>query len=68
MIAVVGIKAAACGHLCRIDEGRECARRYAELCQWSTVGTAKTGWGRFMSPEFLAAYVDGLREAGLPEG
>jgi hypothetical protein len=68
MIAVLGVKAAACGHLSRIDEGRECARRYAELCQWSTVGTAKTGWGRFMSPEFLATFVDGLRKAGLPEG
>jgi adenylate cyclase len=67
MIAVVGVKAAACGHLRRIDEGNECAKRYAELSAWPTVSTAKTGWGRFMSPDFLAAYIDGLRKAGLPE-
>jgi len=67
MIAVVGVKAAACGHLGRIDEGRECVRRYDELRPGSTVVIAKAFWGKFVSPEFLAVYIDGLRKAGLPE-
>ena len=67
MIAVIGIKAAACGHLGRIEEGRECLRRRRELRPGSTIASARPGFGRFLSPEFLAILLDGLRKAGLPE-
>jgi len=67
MTAVVMVKAAACGHLGRLDEGRECVRRVCELRPGTTVAAIKRAWRRYLSPEFLAIFVDGLRKAGLPE-
>jgi adenylate cyclase len=67
MTAVAGIKAAACGHLGRVDEGRDCVRRFRELRPWSTVASARQGWVKIRSPEVLASYLEGLRKAGLPE-
>jgi TolB-like protein len=66
-LAVVVIKAAACGRLGRVDEGRECVRRYCELRPGVTVANTKEIWGKFLSPEFLGSLVEGLRKAGLPE-
>jgi adenylate cyclase len=67
MTAVVIVKAAACGHLGRVDEGRECVRRFCELRPGTTVVAIKRVWGRVLSPEVLAISVEGLRKAGLPE-
>jgi tetratricopeptide (TPR) repeat protein len=67
MVAVVAIKAAACGYLGHVDEGREYVRRYRELRPGATVASAKEVWSTFVSPEFLAVFLDGLRKAGLPE-
>ena len=67
MIAVVAVKAAACGYLGRIEQAREYVGRYVELTPWSTLATVKAGWGSLVSPEFLAICIDGLRKAGLPE-
>jgi adenylate cyclase len=67
MIAVVGIKAAACAQLGRVEEGRECVRRLRDLYPGPTIAGFRQGWGKFFSPEFLAAGIDGLRKAGLPE-
>ncbi len=67
MTAVVFFKAAACGHLGRVEEGRECVRRLEELVPGSTVGRAKRGQERFASPEVLAILVEGYRKAGLSE-
>jgi hypothetical protein len=64
---VVAIKAAACGYLGHVDEGREYVRSYRELRPGATVASAKEGWSTFVSPEFLAVFLDGLRKAGLPE-
>jgi TolB-like protein/class 3 adenylate cyclase/tetratricopeptide (TPR) repeat protein len=68
MTAVVGVKAAACSHLGRIEEARACVSRYRELRPGSTIGGFSAGALRLaLSPEFLAAYTDGLRKAGMPE-
>jgi hypothetical protein len=67
MTAVVGVKAAACGHLGRVQSGRQCVARYAELRPGLTVATVNAGWGTFASPEFLGILIEGLRKAGLPE-
>jgi hypothetical protein len=67
MTAVVMVKAAACGHLGRHDEGRECVRHVCELRPGTTVADIKRAWGRSLSPEVLAIIVGGLRKAGLPE-
>jgi len=64
---VVGIKAAACGHLGRLDEGRKCVRRYCELRPGKTVAGDKRALEPVLSPEVLAIYIEGLRKAGLPE-
>jgi tetratricopeptide (TPR) repeat protein len=69
MTAVVGIRAAACAQLGRVEEGREYLRRLCALLRpgWSTIAGIRQGWGKFVSPEFLATWLDGLRKAGLPE-
>jgi adenylate cyclase len=64
---VLGFKAAACGLLGRVEEERERVRRFRELRVGSTVAGVKRSLGRFLSPEALAIYVEGLRKAGLPE-
>jgi adenylate cyclase len=64
--AVLRIKAAACGLLGRIEEGRECVRRLRELVPGSTVARAKI-FTQLVAPEVRALYLDGLRKAGLPE-
>jgi Flp pilus assembly protein TadD len=65
-MAVLRLKAAACGQLGRIEEGRECVRRLRELVPGSTVAGSKEGLRSFVSPEVLTIYADGLRKAGLP--
>ena len=67
MTAVVGVKAAACSHLGRVEEARACVSRYRELRPGATIGGASSALRLPLSPEFLAVYADGLRKAGLPE-
>ena len=42
MTGVVAFKAAACGHLGRVEEGRECFKRYRELVPGTTAASAKS--------------------------
>jgi len=67
MTAVVGVKAAACSHLGRVEEARACVSRYLELRPGSTIGNVGGLVRTAVSPEFRAAYTDGLRQAGMPE-
>jgi len=67
MTAVVGVKAAACSHLGRVEEARACVSRYLELRPGSTIGNVGGYVRTAVSPEFRAAYTDGLRKAGMPE-
>ena len=67
MTAVVGVKAAACSHLGRVEEARACVSRYLELRPGSTIGNVGGYVRTAVSPEFRAAYTDGLRQAGMPE-
>jgi hypothetical protein len=67
MTAVVGVKAAACSHLGRVEDARACVSRFCELRPGSTIGGLRAALGSALSPEFLATYFDGLRKAGLPE-
>jgi adenylate cyclase len=66
--AVVGIKAAACGQLDRLEEGNEYVRRFCALNPgWSTATGLREVMGKIISPEFLDVWIEGLRKAGLPE-
>ena len=65
-MAVLRFKAAACGQLGRIEEGRECVRRLRELDPGSSVAGA-TIFAQRVAPEVGALYLGGLRKAGLPE-
>jgi len=66
--AVVGYKAAACGHLGRVEEGRASIARLRELRGGGfTVNSAEKALGKFASPEVLAIFLEGYRKAGLPE-
>jgi tetratricopeptide (TPR) repeat protein len=67
MTGVVGVKAAACSQLGRIEDARACISRYCELRPGSTIGDFRGALGLAYSPEALATYIDGLRKAGLPE-
>jgi len=66
-MAILRMKAAACGQLGRIEEGRECVKRLRELVPGSTIASVRDFHGSLLSPELLGLYLDGLRKAGLPE-
>jgi adenylate cyclase len=68
MPAVLAIKAAACGHLGRADDAAACVRRVCELRLRATIGRVRAHFGTdTLSADFLAAWVDGLSKAGIPE-
>jgi hypothetical protein len=64
---VVSFKAAACGHLGRVEAARECVRRLGEIRPSLTIGNLEAMVAPVVLPEVLAHWVAGLRKAGLPE-
>jgi adenylate cyclase len=64
---VLGFKAVACIRLGRVEEASECIRRFCELRPGSTVANLESTLRSVFSPEVLAIYIEGLREAGLPQ-
>ena len=67
MTAVVGVKAVACVCLGRVEEGRECVRRFRELRPGASLAGGRKVWDRVFSPELLVIWIECLRKAGLPE-
>jgi adenylate cyclase len=63
--AVVAFKAAACGHLGRVEEGRECVRRLRELRPGRTVASALAT--ERLPEAVVAVLVEGYRKVGMPE-
>jgi TolB-like protein/class 3 adenylate cyclase len=62
------IKAATCGLLGRLDEGRAWVERLLAVIPNTTVSSMRLYYGVFMKkPGCLEAFLDGLRKAGLPE-
>jgi adenylate cyclase len=62
------MKAATCGLLGRLDEGRVWVERLLAVNPDATVSSIRLFYGLFMNkPGCLEAYLDGLRKAGLPE-
>ncbi|MBI3706292.1 MAG: tetratricopeptide repeat protein, partial [Proteobacteria bacterium] len=62
------MKAATCGLLGRLDEGRVWVERLLALNPHTTVSSMRLYYGVFMKkPGSLDAFLDGLRRAGLPE-
>jgi hypothetical protein len=61
------IKSAACGHLGRIEEGREWVRLLRELRPGWSITAFEKFRGRIASPKVRAVFVEGFRNAGLPE-
>jgi adenylate cyclase len=64
---VLRIKAAICGLLGRIDEGREWVARLLALDPQMTLSRMRILYHKRMQGPRLEAYLDGLRKAGLPE-
>jgi tetratricopeptide (TPR) repeat protein len=63
------VKAAICGLLGRIEEGRECVRQMLTLNPDTTVATVKALNQLQMkpNPRGFSKFLDGLRKSGLPE-
>jgi hypothetical protein len=62
------MKAATCGLLGRLEEGRAWVKRLLTVIPDTTVCSLRLYYGVPMKkPGCLEAYLDGLRKAGLPE-
>jgi adenylate cyclase len=66
-ILALRLKVAACGLLRRSEEGRRALTRLLELHPGLTVASFMAYLSRFVAPEVVAVYAEGLRKAGLPE-
>ena len=65
--AGIRIKIALCACLGRIDEARHWVGRLLELQPGLTLAAMNAYATKFLSPETLQIYIEGLRKAGLPE-
>jgi hypothetical protein len=61
------IRVVSCAHLGRLPEARQWLARLLEVDPGLTIARVKALQAMVMSTETLAAYVEGLRKAGLPE-
>jgi tetratricopeptide (TPR) repeat protein len=61
------IQAAASGLLGRLDEGRAWVKRLLAVNPHTTISRMRLYYGVCFRPEHVAAFLDGLRKAGLPE-
>jgi hypothetical protein len=61
------MRAAACGHLGRGEEGREWVDRIRAIVPDLTIAGYSKFVERFFVPDVVAAYAEGLRKAGVPE-
>jgi hypothetical protein len=59
------VRAAACGHLDRREEGREWVGRIGQIAPTLTISEIKNFLSVFFVPEALAYQVDGLAKAGM---
>jgi TolB-like protein/class 3 adenylate cyclase/tetratricopeptide (TPR) repeat protein len=63
----IRVKIALCASLGRIDEARHWVARMLELQPGLTVAEMNAYATKFLAPEVLQIYVEGLRKAGLPD-
>ena len=61
-------RAALCGHLGRVEEGREWLRRLLDVRPGLTIARYMRETSTYQPPEIRAIFADGFRKAGLPEG
>jgi len=61
-------RAALCGHLGRVEEGREWLRRLLDVRPGLTVAMYMREASTYQPPEIRAIFADGFRRIGLPEG
>jgi tetratricopeptide (TPR) repeat protein len=66
-LPMLRLKAATCGLLGKIDEGREWIRRMLAHDPSMTISNVRLYYGPLMQQPRLEMYLDGLRKAGLPE-
>jgi adenylate cyclase len=66
-LVALRVKLAACGLLERSEEARQALTRVLEVHPGLTVASLRAYLSRFLLPEVVAPYAEGLREAGLPE-
>ena len=65
--AVLTVRIAAYGNLDRLEQGRECVKRLRQSDMWPRIVAFRKVAEKMLSPEVLARYLEGLRNAGLPE-
>jgi adenylate cyclase len=65
--AVLSMKAAICGVLDRIVEGRKCVDQMLAINPDVTAARFQHAYRVYMQPQCLAQHLEGLRKAGLPE-
>jgi hypothetical protein len=65
--AAIRVKVVLCTYLGRIDEARDWVGRLLDLQPGFTVTEMRAYATRFLAPEVLQIYTEGLRKAGLPE-
>jgi adenylate cyclase len=66
-LVALRVKLAACGLLERSEEARQALTRLLEVHPGLTVASLRAYLLRFLQPEVVAPYAEGLRKAGLPE-
>jgi tetratricopeptide (TPR) repeat protein len=66
--ALFRMKLVLCGHLGRVEEGREWVRRLRAVQPGFTVTAFEAHVATFFSKEMIELLVEGARKAGLPEG
>jgi tetratricopeptide (TPR) repeat protein len=66
-VPAIRYKAALCGHLGRVDEGREWLRRLLDVRPGLTIARYVREASGYQPPEIRAIFADGFRKAGLPE-
>jgi TolB-like protein/Flp pilus assembly protein TadD len=65
--AGIRVKVVLCAYLGHIDEARHWLGRLLELQPGLTIAEMKAYAAKFLAPEPLEIYIEGLRKAGLPE-
>jgi adenylate cyclase len=66
-VPAIRYRAALCGHLGRIEEGREWLRRLMAVRPGLTITKYMREASVYQPPEIRAIFADGFRRAGLPE-
>lgn len=66
-VRAIRLKIALCGHLDRVEEGREWLQLLREVSPGWTVARSAAYPARFLAADIIGLTTEGLRKSGLPE-